>query len=161
MPLELKAGNRLNVKQLSVGGDRYPAVVVHGLADARTALAVGRPVTLLSGPGAALYAGCGWWRSLVAGARAEYGVIPIEDILDCADASGLALGALRLGQHRLVLTPDAPGWSSVAAIAASLGGEILTSRPPALDMAERGAARRLRDWLQVRTTPDDNGHAVS
>ena len=48
----------------------HPAVVVHGLADAEAALAVGRPVTLLSAPGAALYAGCLWWREMVARARA-------------------------------------------------------------------------------------------
>jgi hypothetical protein len=144
-----------------VVNDRYPAVVIHGLADARVALAVGRPVTLLSGPGAALYAGCGWWRAVIQRVVSEYGSVPVQDILDCADASGLALGALRIGQRRLVLAPDAPGWPAVASIAASLGGEILTSRPPALDLAERGATRRLHDWLHLRTTPDDNGHAVS
>ena len=144
-----------------VMSDRHPAVVIHGLADARAVLAVGRPVTLLSGPGAALYAGCGWWHALIIRARSEYAGVTFDDILDCADASGLALGALRIGQRRLVLTPDAPGWASVVSIATSLGGEIFTSRPPALDMAEHGAARRLHDWLQLRTTPDDNGHAVS
>ena len=89
----------------------YPAVVMHGLADARTVLAVGAPVTLLSGAGAALYAGCGWWRALIARARTEHPDIPIDDILDCADAPGLALGALRIGQRRIVLDPAAPGWS--------------------------------------------------
>ena len=108
----------------------HPAVVVHGLTDARTVLAVGRPVTLLSAAGAALYAGSGWWRALIERARAEHPDIPIDDILDCADASGLALGALRIGQRRIVLSPTAPGWQSVAAIAASLGGEVLTARPP-------------------------------
>jgi hypothetical protein len=144
-----------------VVSDRYPAVVIHGLADARVALAVSRPVSLLSGPGAALYAGCGWWRAVIQRVVSEYGNVPVQDILDCADASGLALGALRIGQRRLVLAPDAPGRPAVASIAASLGGEILTSRPPALDLAERGATRRLHDWLHLRTTPDDNGHAVS
>ncbi len=138
----------------------YPAVVVHGLADARTVLAVGAPVTLLSAAGAALYAGCGWWRALIARARAECLDIPVDDILDCADAPGLALGALRIGQRRIVLDPAAPGWSSVAAIATSLGGEVLTSRPPSIDMADRSAARRLHDWLQVRTTPGDSGDAL-
>jgi hypothetical protein len=138
----------------------YPAVVVHGLADARTVLAVGAPVTLLSAEGAALYAGCGWWSALIARARAEFADIPIDDILDCADAPGLALGALRIGQRRIVLDPGAPGWSSVAAIATSLGGEVLTSRPPSIDMADRSAARRLHVWLQVRTTPGDSGDAL-
>ena len=91
---EQKAGAALNVKQ-------YPAVVIHSLADARTVLALGRPVTLLSATGAALFAGCGWWRALIDRARTEYGDASIDDILDCADASGLALGALRIGQRRI------------------------------------------------------------
>jgi hypothetical protein len=143
-----------------MAGGRYPAVVVHGLDHARTALAPGRAVTLLSAPGAALFAGCGWWRAVIERARAEFSSVPLDDILDCADAPGLALGALRIGQRRLVLSPTAPGWQSVAAIAASLGGEVLAARPPALDLAARNAARRLNDWLQVRTTPGDSGDAV-
>ena len=140
--------------------DRYPAVVIHGLAHARVVLAIGRSVTLLSAPGAALFAGCGWWRAVIERARGEYRGVPIDDILDCADAPGLALGALRIGQRRLVLSPASPGWQSVAAITASLGGEVLSSRPPALDMADRNAARRLHDWLQVRTAPGDSGDAL-
>jgi hypothetical protein len=138
----------------------YPVVVVHGLADAHTVLAVGAPVTLLSGTGAALYAGCGWWRALITLARAAHPDIPIHDILDCADAPGLALGALRIGQRRIVLDPASPGWSAVAAIATSLGGEVLTSRPPSIDMAHPAAARRLHVWLQVRTTPGDSSDAL-
>lgn len=153
MPRQLKAGEPLNVKQ-------YPAVVIHGLADARAVLSAGWPVTLLSAAGAALFAGCGWWRALIERARAEHPGIPIDDILDCADAPGLALGAFRIGQRRIVLDPASPGWSSVAAIATSLGGEVLTSRPPAIDMADRAAARRLHDWLQVRTTTGDSGDAL-
>ncbi|HXA21197.1 MAG TPA: hypothetical protein VNW90_02775 [Acetobacteraceae bacterium] len=150
----------MNVKQLSVTGDRHPAVVIHGLVHARMVLAIGRSVTLLSAPGAALFAGCGWWRAVIEHARGEYPGVPIDDILDCADAPGLALGALRIGQRQLVLSPISPGWQSVAAIAASLGGEVLSSRPPALDMAHRNAGRRLHDWLQVRTAPGDSGDAL-
>ena len=75
----------------------YPATIVHGLGDALAALAPGRPVTLLSAPGAALHAGCGWWRSVVAAARARHPDVPCIDILDCADATGQALAALRIG----------------------------------------------------------------
>ena len=160
MSLQPKACNRLNVKQLSVTSDRYPAVVIHGLAHARTVLCIGRAVTLLSAPGAALFAGCGWWRAVIERARGEYPGVSIDDILDCADAPGLALGALRIGQRRLVLSPTSPCWQSVATIAASLGGEVLGSRPPALDMADRNAARRLHDWLHVRTAPGDSGDAL-
>jgi hypothetical protein len=120
-----------------------PAVIVHGLADARAAVAPGRPVTLLSAPGAGLYAGCLWWRSLVEQVRRE----GVTDILDCADASGLALAALRAGVTRLVLWPRAPGWAEIAEIAETLGGCVLPEAPPAPDLAQHGAERRLAAWL--------------
>lgn len=150
----------MNVKQISAFRGSSPAVVVHGLADVRRVLDLGVPATLLSAAGAALYTGCGWWRALVERARAEYTAVAIDDILDCADASGYALGALRVGQRRIVLHADAPGRSAVVAIAGSLGGEVLAVRPPALDMADRNAARRLHDWLQLRTAPGDSDGAV-
>ena len=84
----------------------------------------------------------------------------MDDILDCADASGQALAALRIGQRRLVLAPAAPGWDAVAAIAAALGGDVLNRAPPALDLADRAAVRRLHDWLQMRTTPGDSSAAL-
>lgn len=153
-PHELKAGGALIVKL-------YPAVVIHGLADARAVLIHQRPVALLSATGAALYAGSLWWRAVIDRIRGEYADVAIWDILDCADASGLALGALRIGVRRIVLDPAAPGWAAVADVAASMGAEVLTMRPPALDMADRGAFRRLNAWLQVRTTPGDSSDGVS
>ncbi len=131
----------------------HPAVVVHGLADARAALAVGAPVTLLSAPGAALFAGCLWWREVVAAARAEYPEAVVTDILDCADASGMAMAALRSGLCRLILWPAASGWQAVAAIAERDGGFVLTQPPKALDMAERNAIRRLPAWLRLPGAP--------
>jgi hypothetical protein len=127
---------------------RYPAVVVHGLEDARTALADGAPVTLISAPGAALYAGWLWWRELVAQARRDYPSTPVVDVLDCADGSGQALAALRSGQKLIVLAPDAPGRAEVAAIAIERGGAVLSRRPAVLDLAMRGASRRLAEWLR-------------
>ena len=131
-----------------MSAEPFPAVVIHGLADARLVLGARVPVTLLSARGAALYAGSLWWRALIEAARSEYSDVPMRDILDCADASALAIGAIRVGQERLILQPDAPARQAVAAIAASHGAELLAERPPALDMSERGAARRLRAWLQ-------------
>jgi len=127
---------------------QYPAVVVHGLSDARAALALAEPVTLLSARGAALYAGCGWWRALVTHARAEFPMASFIDVLDCADASGLALAALRIGQHILVLSDDAPGRAAVTAIATARGATVLADRPPALDLAMRGTLHRLPGWLR-------------
>ncbi len=131
-------------------------MVVHSLADARLALAPGQPVTLLSGEGAALYAGCAWWRALTAAARAESPLVPTADFLDCADASGQALAALRIGLRHLILSPDAPGRSRVAAIVAGLDGVLLAERPPSLDLAEPANRRRLRAWVRARSSPDDS-----
>jgi hypothetical protein len=143
-----------------------PAVVVHGLADARAALRPGYPVTLLSAPGAARFAGCLWWRELVAAARAEQPATPVRDVLDCGDAPGLAMAAQRVGQRRLVLAAG-PAFAAVAMAADGLGAVVLAERPPALDLARRGNLRRLRAWLGgdsgraaalptqvVRTNPD-------
>ena len=161
-----KAGEPLNVKQISevswfVSSGRYPAVVIHGLPDARATLSFGVPVTLLSAPGAALFGGCSWWLALVGHTRAEFANTAIDDILDCADASGLAVGALRIGQRAIVLDPAAPGWESVVAIAASLGAEVLAHRPEAIDMSKPAEARRLHHWLRVPATPGDSDGTVS
>ena len=107
----------------------YPAVIVHGLSDAVRALSRDAPVTLLSAPGAALYAGCGWWLALVDAARSGRPDVPCIDILDCADATGHALAALRIGVTRLVLWPSAPSREAVVRIAESMGGFVLGEAP--------------------------------
>jgi hypothetical protein len=108
-------------------------VTVHGLGEATAALAEaqaeGGGVTLISAPGAALYAGCGWWRALVHAARAANPDVPCIDILDCADGTGQALAALRIGVTRLVLWPDAPGRDAVVSIAEAMGGFVLPAPP--------------------------------
>ncbi len=119
-----------------------PAVVVHGLADAVAALAPGLAVTLLSAPGAGVFAGAGWWRALVAAARAVHPATPCADVLDCADAPGMAMAAIRAGQALLVLDPACPAFARIAALATTL-----PARPPALDLGARGAARHLPSWL--------------
>ena len=119
-----------------------PAVTIHSLEMARQALAPGLPVTLLSGPGAATYAGCGWWRAVVAMAGHTG-----PDVLDCGDAAGRALEALRAGCKWLVLDGGCPAFSRVAERAALHNAWLLPFRPDSLDLAEHGASRRLHSWL--------------
>ncbi len=119
-----------------------PAVIVHSLRDARAALAPGRPLTLLSARGAALFAGCLWWQELLALAA-----FTGTALLDCADAPGRALEALKLGLAGIVLTCEPAAYGVVAGIAASQGALLLPIAPPALDLAEPGAARHLAAWL--------------
>lgn len=123
-----------------------PAVIVHGLDHVRLALAPGRPVTLLSGPGAAAYAGIGWWRALM-GEAAGLAAAPPADILDCGLACGHAIEALREGQRVLVLRARPDVFADIAERAASCGATLLPAPPPALDLAARGGPWRLAAWL--------------
>ena len=122
------------------------AVVIHGLPHARLTLQWGRPVTLLSVPGAPSYAGCGWWRALVAAARAEFPDMNPPDALDCADAPGRGLEALACGCRIIILTPG-PAFADIAERATSQGAILLDAAPPALDMADPRAVRQLEGWL--------------
>jgi hypothetical protein len=106
-----------------------PAVRIHSLAEARAALSGGVPIRLVSAEGAALHAGSGWWRALIELARADFPGVPCIDILDCADGTGQALAALRIGVTNLVLWSNAPGRAAVVAIAHERGGFVLEVAP--------------------------------
>jgi len=125
-----------------------PAVTIHSLADARIALAPGLPVTLVSAPGAALFAGAGWWMAMMTAARAERPDLAWTDVLDCGDAPGRAAEALRAG-HRLLVLQPAPAGSHgrVRIMAAALHAVLLPERPETLDLARPKANRKLADWL--------------
>jgi hypothetical protein len=125
----------------------FPVVIVHGLAHALAALAPGRGVTLLSARNAAGYAGCGWWRALVDQARAQHPETEAADILDCGEAAGRALEALRIRQHALILDPSCTAYAAVAAAAAECDALLLDRRPESLDLAGPGALRLLPEWL--------------
>jgi hypothetical protein len=115
--------------------ERYPAVTVHGFAEACAALRRGPPVLLVSPPGAGLRGGPAWWLALIRAARQACPDREAADLLDCADAPGIAMAALRLGQRRLILHATSAAWPAVAAAAALLGAEVLGERPPCLTLA--------------------------
>jgi hypothetical protein len=114
-----------------------PAVVIHSLANARLALSRQRPVTLL-------YAGCLWWRELIAAAATE-----CPAFLDCADAPGRAVEALRLGLRGIILNCEPGLFGAVTQIAQAQDATVLAAAPPALDLALRGSERQLDAWLQA------------
>ena len=124
-----------------------PAVTLHGLDDALTALRPGLPVVLVSAPGAGLYGGCGWWGGVIGAARAAF---PGEwrDLLDCADAPGVAMAGLRAGCRGIVLDGACPAFSAVRGAAGLLGAIVLPHRPVCLDLAEPDGAWRLAGWLE-------------
>ena len=117
-----------------------PCVTVHDLAQARAVLAAGGNAVLLSAPAAALSMGCLWWAALIEAAGTR------RAIIDCADAPGAAMAALRLCLPALVLDAACPAFAAVAA--AAQGAIILPRRPASLDLGTPGAARHLAAWLQ-------------
>ena len=85
---------------------------------------------------------------MITAARAKFPTTPTADLLDCADAPGRAMTALRLGQKAIVLDPACPAFTAVSAIAASRDAIVLPHRPPCLDMMNPTAQRQLAAWLQ-------------
>ena len=132
-----------------------PAVTIYGLAHARAAVALGLPVLLLSAPGAAAYAGCGWWRAVMA----QLDQPSVPDALDCSTQPGRALEALSTGCKLLILLP-CPAWDDVADRAARCGATVLPTRPPSLDMGGRNAAWLLPGWLNHNQRNGDSGGQV-
>ncbi len=144
----------------ALGPRGAPSVVAHTPGQARAALEAAEPrrgVVLLSAPGAAGNMGAAWFLALVAQARdAAERATPLPPhwaALDCGNAPGFALSALRAGARLLVLDPAAPAFPAVSAAAEELGAELWTERPPALDLGRldlRGTGRghgRLAEWL--------------
>ena len=123
---------------------KLPAVVVHGRGHAAWALSIaaGRPVLLLSAPGAALNAGPGWFKAVLEQAAAEHPGANFTAALDCAAAPGAALAALRAGFKLVIFDLGHPSAASVLGAAAEAGAEVLGTRPEALDLAALDPRRR-------------------
>ncbi len=125
-----------------------PAVLVHGRAEAEAALALAGPrgVTLLSAPAMAPGVFLAWVAAAVRPGMTH------QAMVDCADAPGLALAALRAGVRLLVLAP-CPGFAAVAAVAEECGARLWTERPEALDLGHidlrrPGGRNKLALWLR-------------
>ncbi len=144
---------------MTAGRPAFPAIVIHGLDDARMALDAvlraggGGGVTLLSAPDAACFMGAAWWRAMIDAAAPLSPAVRRRDLLDCGDAAGRAAEALRLGQRGLILSLACPQHAAVLERADALGAIVLPSRPAALDLAAPDARRRLDRWL--RDQPGD------
>lgn len=115
----------------------------HAVAALTAAQAHNRAVTILSAAGAARSAGAGWWRELVAQARASVPGQAAVWVLDCADEPGMALAALRDGVEAIALEAGEPIWSRVEQIAAQSNARLLrVDRAGALDLAASNNPQR-------------------
>lgn len=132
-----------------------PAITVIGPAQAAAAVAAavatGLPVTLLSAPGAAASVGPAWFAALVENARSRCPGAAVTAVLDCGDAPGHALAALRLGFGTIRF--DGASAARIGDIAGQYGATVLRERPPALDLDPVEAAggdmvAACIDWLK-------------
>jgi len=103
-------------------------IVVHSLdhasAAAAAAASLGVPVTLSSAPGAGIYGGALWFKTLIAAAAAGHPEARIACVLDCGDAAGAVLAGLRVGLRHLRFTGPAATRARLAALAAEIGARI-------------------------------------
>jgi acyl-CoA reductase-like NAD-dependent aldehyde dehydrogenase len=112
-----------------------PVIVIHSLAHAvgvlQAASRANRPVVLLSAPEAGIYAGPGWFRALVAAARAAAPEARFSTILDCGDQAGAALAAIRAQVEAVVFTGRPDVAHRLADIARQHGVRLETTAPAA------------------------------
>jgi hypothetical protein len=128
------------------------AVIVHDIhharAAARAAEALGVTLTLRSAPGAAGYAGAGWFAALVAALRAEFPGADIAASLDCGDAAGDAMAGLACGLTLIRFSGRGRVRARLAALAEAYGAALDGDRRRALDLAGAADAEAAcRRWL--------------
>lgn len=117
-------------------------IVIHSLGDARAALeaaaSLGARVTLTSAPGAGIYAGPGWFKAVVEAAHGEFPAAEFSCLLDCGDAPGMVLAALRQGLRRVRFTGPATTAARLADIAAQCNATLeCDPLEPALDLLDQ------------------------
>ena len=130
-------------------------IIVHGLEDAKTAIAVaaqqGCPVTLRSAPGAAAYLGPQVFRDMIAEARSGQKATNVRVIFDCGDDPGLALSALRHGLKTILIDAPRETFDKIADIAAQTDARVETAQPDGtktLDLLDLDDAQdAITTWL--------------
>ena len=131
------------------------SIVVHGIAHARAAAraaaALDVPVRIRSAPGAGAYAGAGWFLEMIEIVHAEFPDARIEASLDCADAPGHAMAALRRGAKLIRFRGVHGTTRKIADLARAHGAALDTARAAPLDLLGiRDADAACLDWLGAR-----------
>ena len=128
------------------------SVRVHGIDEARAACdaakIAGVPIALWSPPFGAARMGPLWFQQMIALIGEEFPDVPVDAVLDCGDAPGHALAALRQGVPLIALTARPAIRRKIEAIAAA-GGARLVRRPPRIfdPASPSGDRAALKKWL--------------
>ncbi len=133
------------------------AVVIHGLVDARRTCHIARDlgveILLVSSPDAVSYIGPTWFFDITLQVKQEFPDVVIDAVLDCGDAAGGALAALRAGIKSIHYSGEKNVAHKIEDIAKQRGAKLLRSTPRAFD--PRRSANpdgELRAWLENSTT---------
>ena len=123
---------------------------LHGAARpyGRVARALDVAVELRSQPGAAATMGPLWFQQMMAEVEAEFSDLSIDGILDCGDAPGYALAALRQGLKHIRLSASRATLRKIEEIARRCAARVETRLTPALDLAwEVDIEAACRAWM--------------
>jgi hypothetical protein len=124
----------------------------HVLAALAAGEAAGRPVVVVSGPGASAYAGAAWFLAMTRQAAAQFPEVRLTAMLDCSDRAGDAMTALKAGATDLIFTGHPEASRRLADVARQTGAQIHRSRPVSCDLLDRrDPGRAARDWAQAAT----------
>ena len=134
----------------SVG--RRRAVRVHGLGDAMRAGSIahelGVAITLFSAADAVASIGPAWFRDIVRNLERAYPGLDVEAVLDCGDAAGYALAALRTGVKLIRFSGNPSAARKIEDIAGTYGARLVRRPSRILDArGEQDADAALRKWL--------------
>lgn len=131
-----------------MGAPSGPYLIVHNIGHARDAVATarefGRPVTLISAPGAAASIGPEVFKQMIDAVLGDDPPDGITAVLDCGSDPGPALQAIRYGCENIRLDADAEVLNKLSDMTS---GTVLDGAPlDAYDMANGNA--NLAVWLQ-------------
>lgn len=134
-------------------------IVVHSLAQAVAALAAAREagvtVRLVSAPAAAATLGALAFRDMIAAAEGGMSGSSAGAVLDCGDAPGLALNAMRHGIKVVRVEASPEVRRSLGDIAAQCGAALDEDRRDTLDLRDAVDARaEVRAWLEASQRKD-------
>lgn len=106
-------------------------------------------ITLCSAPDAAASLGPAWFRDIILGLEQTYPDVDMEAVLDCGDAAGHALAALRAGVRIIRFSGTAKTARKIEDIAGTYGARLVRRSPRILDpRGEPDADAALRAWLK-------------
>lgn len=134
---------------------RRRAVMVCGLDDAMRAGAIahelGVAIKLFSAPDAVASMGPAWFQGMVRELERAYPDLDVEAVLDCGDAAGYALAALRSGVKFIRYSGNRSVARKIKDIAGSYGARLVRRPSRILDpRREQDADTALRKWLEGR-----------